>query len=230
MNQATVLVIEDEVRMLQMLRTMLHLGGYRILTASSGPEGLYLALQTGADLVLLDLGLPGLNGFDVLAQIRHRSDVPVIIVTAWADEDSKIRGLEMGADDYLVKPFSRRELQARMTAVLRRYGARRQPLDNHIFCNGWLCVDLHNRRVTVNECEIHLTPTEYGLLSEFIHHPGKVIPHSQLLGTVWGPEYCEDIGILRANIYRLRQKVEPDPSRPQIIRSEPGVGYLMAHV
>lgn len=230
MYKATILVIEDEVRMLQMLRTMLHLGGYRVITASNGPDGLCLALQVGADLVLLDLGLPGLNGFDVLAQIRQRSDVPVIIVTAWADEDSKIRGLEMGADDYLVKPFSRRELQARITAVLRRYGTRPQPLDDLVFCNGWLRVDLNNRRVTVNEREIHLTPTEYVLLTEFVHHPGKVISHSQLLGTVWGPEYSEDIGILRANIYRLRQKVEPDPTHPQIIRSEPGVGYVMAQV
>lgn len=230
MYKATILVIEDEVRMLQMLRTMLHLGGYRILTASSGPEGLCLALEPGVDLVLLDLGLPGLNGFDVLAQIRHRCDVPVIIVTAWDDEDSKIRGLEMGADDYLTKPFSRRELQARIAAVLRRYGTRPQPRNDQVFSNGWLRVDLGNRRVTVNEHEIHLTPIEYILLTEFVHQPGKVIPHSQLLGTVWGPEYRDEVGILRANIYRLRQKVEPDPAHPQIIRSEPGVGYLMVQI
>ncbi len=227
MYKATILVIEDEVRMLQMLRTMLHLGGYRILTASRGPEGLCMALQPGVDLVLLDLGLPGLNGFDVLAQLRGRSNVPVIIVTAWDDEDSKIRGLEMGADDYLTKPFSRRELQARIAAVLRRYGTRPQHLDNLVFHSGWLRVDLTNRRVTVNEHDIHLTPTEYILLTEFINQPGKVIPHSQLLGTVWGPEYRDDVSILRANIYRLRQKLEPDPTNPQIIRSEPGVGYLI---
>ncbi len=230
MHKATILVIEDEVRMLQMLRTMLHLGGYRVLTASNGTEGLCLALQPGADLVLLDLGLPGLNGFDVLAQIRHRSDIPVIIVTAWDDEDSKIRGLETGADDYLVKPFSRRELQARIAAVLRRYGTQPRPANDTIFSSGWLRVDLTNRRVMVNEHEVHLTPTEYVLLTEFVHHPGKVIPHHQLLGTVWGPEYRDDVSILRANIYRLRQKVERDPAHPQIIRSEPGVGYLMVQI
>jgi len=179
------------------------------------------------DMVLLDLGLPGLNGFDVLARLRQVSDVPVIIVTAWEEEDNKVRGLEMGADDYLTKPFGRRELLARIQAVLRRYHSAPRPADAGVFESGQLRVDLGMRRVTVAGNEAHLTPTEYGLLVEFISHPGRVLLHSYLLSTVWGPEYRDDVTILRASIYRLRQKIEADPAHPQIIRSEPGVGYLL---
>jgi len=227
MTKQTILAVDDEIRILQLLRTTLQLAGYRVLTASTGTEGLQMAQQPDVDMVLLDLGLPGLNGFDVLARLRQVSDVPVIIVTAWEEEDNKVRGLEMGADDYLTKPFGRRELLARIQAVLRRYHAAPRPADAGVFESGQLRVDLGMRRVTVAGNEAHLTPTEYGLLVEFISHPGRVLLHSYLLSTVWGPEYRDDVTILRASIYRLRQKIEADPAHPQIIRSEPGVGYLL---
>ena len=227
MTKQTILAIDDEVRVQQLLRTTLQLAGYHVLTASSGPEGLQMAQQPGVDLVLLDLGLPGLNGFDVLARLRQVSDIPLIIVTAWEDEDNKVRGLEMGADDYLTKPFGRRELLARIQAVLRRYHPVPRPAASGIFESGQLWVDLGRHQVMVAGNEVHLTPTEYALLAEFVGHPGRVLLHSYLLSTVWGPEYRDDVTILRASIYRLRQKIEADPARPQIVRSEPGVGYLL---
>ncbi|WP_423223296.1 response regulator transcription factor [Candidatus Amarolinea aalborgensis] len=227
MTKQTILAVDDEIRILQLLRTTLQLAGYRVLTASTGTEGLQMAQQPDVDMVLLDLGLPGLNGFDVLARLRQVSDVPLIIVTAWEEEDNKVRGLEMGADDYLTKPFGRRELLARIQAVLRRYHAAPRPADAGVFESGQLRVELGLRRVMVAGNEVHLTPTEYGLLVEFISHPGRVLLHSYLLSTVWGPEYRDDVTILRASIYRLRQKIEADPAHPQIIRSEPGVGYLL---
>jgi two-component system KDP operon response regulator KdpE len=230
MTKQTILAIDDEIRILQLLRTTLQLAGCRVLTASTGTEGLQMAQQPDVDMVLLDLGLPGLNGFEVLARLRQVSDVPVIIVTAWEEEDNKVRGLEMGADDYLTKPFGRRELLARIQAVLRRYHSAPRSADAGVFESGQLRVDLGMRRVTVAGNEAHLTPTEYGLLVEFISHPGRVLLHSHLLSTVWGPEYRDDVTILRASIYRLRQKIEADPAHPQIIRSEPGVGYLMVQL
>lgn len=230
MTKQTILAIDDEVRVLHLLRTTLQLAGYNVLTASTGPEGLQIAQQPGLDLVLLDLGLPGLNGFDVLMRLRQVCDTPVIIVTAWEDEDNKVRGLELGADDYLTKPFSRRELLARIQAVLRRYHPTSRPAAPGRFESGRLQVDLGKRQITIAGHEVHLTPTEYSLLTEFISHPGRVLLHSYLLSTVWGPEYRDDVTILRASIYRLRQKIEADPAHPQIIRSEPGVGYLLVQL
>lgn len=227
MTKQTILAVDDEIRILQLLRTTLQLAGYRVLTASTGTEGLQMAQQPDVDMVLLDLGLPGLNGFDVLARLRQVSDVPLIIVTAWEEEENKVRGLEMGADDYLTKPFGRRELLARIQAVLRRYHPELRPADSGVFESGPLRVDLGMRKAMVAGSEVHLTPTEYNLLVEFISHPGRVLLHTYLLSTVWGPEYRDDVTILRASIYRLRQKIEADPAHPQIIRSEPGVGYLM---
>ncbi len=230
MTTQTILAVDDEVRVLQLLRTTLQLAGYHVLTAGDGMEGLQMAQQPGVDLVLLDLGLPGLNGFDVLARLRQVSDVPVIIVTAWEEEDNKVRGLELGADDYLTKPFGRRELLARIQAVLRRYHPEPRSAASGILESGHLRVDLGKRQVAVAGNEVHLTPTEYGLLAEFVSHPGRVLLHSYLLSTVWGPEYRDDVTILRASIYRLRQKIETDSAHPQIIRSEPGVGYLLVQI
>ncbi|MBK6431723.1 MAG: response regulator transcription factor [Anaerolineae bacterium] len=227
MTKQTILAVDDEARVLQLLRTTLQLAGYHVLTAGDGLEGLQIAQQPGVDLVLLDLGLPGLNGFDVLVRLRQVSDIPVIIITAWEEEDNKVRGLELGADDYLTKPFGRRELLARIQAVMRRYHPEPRPAAAGVFESGHLRVDLGKRQVMVAGSEVHLTPTEYGLLAEFISHPGRVLLHSYLLSTVWGPEYREDVTILRASIYRLRQKIETDSTHPQIIRSEPGVGYLL---
>ena len=230
MTKQTILAIDDEVRVLQLLRTTLQLAGYNVLTAHNGSDGLQMAQQPGVDLVLLDLGLPGLNGFDVLSRLRQASDVPVIVVTAWDEEDNKVRGLEMGADDYLTKPFGRRELQARIQAVLRRHTPQPRSTQVGIFESGRLKVDMSRRQVLIENVDVHLTPTEYGLLTEFIMNQGRVLLHSYLLSTVWGPEYRDDVTILRASIYRLRQKIEVDPTNPQIIRSEPGIGYVMVQI
>ncbi len=230
MTKQTILAIDDEMRVLQLLRTTLQLAGYNVLTAANGSEGLQLGQQPGVDLVLLDLGLPGLNGFDVLTRLRQTSDTPVIIVTAWEEEDNKVRGLELGADDYLTKPFGRRELLARIQAVLRRYRPQQRSTALGIFKSGHLTVNLGKRQVIVGDSEVHLTPTEFGLLAEFVGHPGRVLLHSYLLSTVWGPEYRDDVTILRASIYRLRQKIELDPAHPEIIRSEPGIGYLLVEI
>ena len=178
MTKQTILAVDDEARVLQLLRTTLQLAGYHVLTAGDGLEGLQIAQQPGVDLVLLDLGLPGLNGFDVLVRLRQVSDIPVIIITAWEEEDNKVRGLELGADDYLTKPFGRRELLARIQAVMRRYHPEPRPAAAGVFESGHLRVDLGKRQVMVAGSEVHLTPTEYGLLAEFISHPGRVFLHS----------------------------------------------------
>jgi two-component system KDP operon response regulator KdpE len=225
-NNMHLLAIDDEPHVMRFLQSNLQLANYTVLTASRGLEGLRLALETSPDLVLLDLGLPDMNGLEVLRQLRRESDVPVIIITARDDEESMVTGLSQGADDYLIKPFSGRALQARIEAVLRRYRATSPVLPEegrHQF--GSLYVDVPNRRVTLDSRPVSLTPIEFALLVELIRSKGRVRFHSDLLTTVWGPEYRDDVTVLRAAIYRLRHKVELDPSDPKLIRTEAGVGY-----
>jgi DNA-binding response OmpR family regulator len=181
------------------------------------------------DLVLLDLGLPDMDGLEVLRQLRRLTDMPVIIITARDDEESMVAGLNLGADDYLTKPFSGRALQARIDAVLRRYRAVAPRLmDKTSYQSGSLFVDVPNRQVTLDGQPVYLTPVEFSLLAEFICCPNQVRLHSDLLTAVWGPEYRDDVTILRATIYRLRQKIEPNPADPTFIRTEPGVGYVFS--
>jgi two-component system KDP operon response regulator KdpE len=226
---ARILAIDDEPRILRFLQSNLQLASYIVQTAASGAEGLRQALEDAPDLVLLDLGLPDLDGLEVLRQLRRQSDVPIIIITARDDEESMVAGLNLGADDYLTKPFGGRALQARIEAVLRRYrpGA---PLttERTQFQSGPLYVDVANRQVTLNDAPVYLTPIEFALLAELTRYPNKVRLHGELLTAVWGPEYRDDVTILRATIYRLRQKIEPDPASPSFIQTEPGVGYIFS--
>jgi two-component system KDP operon response regulator KdpE len=224
-----VLVVDDEPLILRFLQYNLRLAGYTVFTATSGTEGLRLADAQSPDLVLLDLGLPDLDGLEVLRQLRRRADMPVIIITARDDEESMVGGLNLGADDYLTKPFSGRALQARIDAVLRRYrSVVPRPMEKPIYQSGPLFVDVPNRQVTLDGKPIYLTPVEFSLLTEFICCPNQVRLHSDLLTAVWGPEYRDDVTILRATIYRLRQKIEPNPADPTFIRTEPGVGYVFS--
>ncbi len=221
------LAIDDEPRILRFLQSNLQLANYSVQTAATGTEGLKLALENAPDLVLLDLGLPDLDGLEVLRQLRRESDVPVIILTARDDEESMVTGLQLGADDYLTKPFSGRALQARIGAVLRRYRPVSAPSSEKTqFESGPLTVDITNRQVMLEGKPVSLTPIEFALLAELIRYPGKFRLHSDLLTAVWGPEYRDDVAILRATIYRLRQKIEPDPASPRFIQTEPGVGYI----
>ena len=224
-----VLVVDDEPLILRFLQYNLRLAGYTVFTAASGAEGLRQAEAHSPDLVLLDLGLPDMDGLEVLRQLRRLADMPVIIITARDDEESMVAGLNLGADDYLTKPFSGRALQARIDAVLRRYRAVAPRLmDKTSYQSGSLFVDVPNRQVTLDGQPIYLTPVEFSLLAEFICCPNQVRLHSDLLTAVWGPEYRDDVTILRATIYRLRQKIEPNPADPNFIRTEPGVGYVFS--
>jgi two-component system KDP operon response regulator KdpE len=225
-NSTRILAIDDEPHIMRFLQSNLQLANYTVLAASRGIEGLRLALQTPPDLILLDLGLPDMNGLEVLRQLRRESNVPVIIITARDDEESMVVGLSQGADDYLIKPFSGRALQARIEAVLRRYRATSPAtLEQAHYQIGPLYVDVPDRQVTLDSKPIALTPIEFALLVELISSAGRVRLHNDLLTAVWGPEYRDDVTVLRAAIYRLRHKIEIDPSRPKFIRTESGVGY-----
>lgn len=225
-----ILAIDDEPGILRFLQYNLQLANYTVQTTAFGAEGLRLALEAAPDLVLLDLRLPDMDGLEVLRRLRRQSQVPVVILTARDDEESMVAGLKLGADDYLVKPFSGRTLQARIEAVLRRYHPIAPPAPAEekktVFQSGPLYVDVANRQVMLDAVPVSLTPTEFSLLSELIAYPGKVRLHSDLLDAVWGSEYRNDATILRVTIYRLRQKIEPDLSNPTFIRNEPGVGYV----
>jgi two-component system KDP operon response regulator KdpE len=225
-NSIRILAIDDEPHVMRFLQSNLQLANYTVQAASRGIEGLRLALEASPDLVLLDLGLPDTNGLEVLRQLRRESDVPVIIITARDDEESMVAGLSQGADDYLIKPFSGRALQARIEAVLRRYRVTAPaPLEQAYYQIGPLYVDVSDRRVTLDGKPVSLTPLEFALLGELIRSAGRVRLHSDLLTTVWGPEYRDDVTVLRAAIYRLRHKIELDPSNPKFVRTEAGVGY-----
>jgi two-component system KDP operon response regulator KdpE len=227
MKQTTILIIDDEPKIVRFIKTSLSLAGYNLLTASTGQSALAQYEQEQPDLIILDLGLPDVDGFDVLREVRSYSTVPVIILTARDDEKDKVRGLELGADDYLTKPFGARELEARIQAVLRRVEWSPQPNDVAEFSLNDLYVDFRRRKVRMRTDEVHLTPTEYELLRMLIQHLGQVLLHGDLLSRVWGEEYRNDLAILRVNISRLRQKLEEDPRHPRYVMTVPGVGYTM---
>lgn len=223
-----ILTVEDEPRISRYLRSSLQMAGYDVLVAPDGIKALELVQENRPDLVLLDLGLPHMSGFEVLEHIRKQFDMPVIVLTALDTEDDKVKALMMGADDYLPKPFGNKELQARIIAVLRRYhmaepAARRE--NNYV--NGGLHIDYSTRLVSVDGKAIHLTPTEYRLLTTMAENTNRVLTHDYLLSHVWGVEYSDDVHILRATIWRLRQKIEHDASNPDYILNEPGVGYRL---
>jgi DNA-binding response OmpR family regulator len=220
-----ILIVDDEARMARFVRMNLELEGYQVAEAGSGMEALEKVRDELPDLVLLDVMMPDLDGFETLRLIREISNVPVIMLTAKGEEDDRVRGLELGADDYITKPFSPRELVSRVRAVLRRTEMPGQKTSDVVQVDDRLRIDFDRREVWVDKDLVKLRPTEYRLLYHLVQNAGWVVPHDQLLAKVWGYEYRDETHYLRLYINYLRQKLERDPADPQYILTERGVGY-----
>ncbi len=220
-----VLVVDDELQIRRFLRVSLEAHGYRVIEAAGGQDALNRAAQARPDLLLLDMGLPDMDGMTVLTRLREWTKAPVIILSVRDADRDKVAALDAGADDYVTKPFSTDELLARMRTALRH--AQPAP-DQPIFNSGHLTVDLTRRLVLVEGQPVRLTPTEYALLRLMIQNAGRVLTHSQILRAVWGPEYVRETHYLRVYFAQLRQKLETDPRVPRLLLTEPGVGYRLA--
>jgi two-component system KDP operon response regulator KdpE len=221
---AVALVIDDEPQIRRLLRVTLEAGGYRVFDAASGQDGIVQAAQCRPDVILLDLGLPDLDGVTVLKRLREWCRVPVIVLSVRDRENDKIAALDNGADDYVTKPFNSGELLARLRVAQRH--AQPSP-DLAVFRTGHVEVDLTARVVKVNGKDVKLTATEYSLLRLFVQHAGKVLTHRQILREVWGPNSLEQTHYLRVYIAHLREKLETDPAQPELIITEPAVGYRL---
>ena len=222
-----VLVVDDEPRMIRFIRMNLELEGYQVIEARNGIQALEQVRQHLPDLVVMDVMMPELDGFETLRLLRDISTVPVVLLTVKADEDDKIRGLELGADDYITKPFSPRELLSRVQAVLRRANWSAPPPRTILKIDDRLSIDFNRHQVIVEGERIDLRPTEYRLLNHLIQNAGWVVPHDTLLAKVWGYEYRDETHYLRLYINYLRKKIEPDPRHPRLLVTEPGVGYRL---
>jgi len=217
------LVIDDEPQIQRLLTITLEANGYSVTTAGSGQEGLATAAERRHDIIILDLGLPDISGISILKQLREWTQTPVVVLTVLDGEPDKIEALDSGADDYITKPFNTGELLARLRAALRR--ADRGRVEEPVFHAGGLAVDFANRRITRNGQHVRLTATEYALLRLFIQHAGKVLTHRHILAEIWGPQHEHQTQYLRVYMTRLREKLEADPGKPLLFRTEPGVGY-----
>lgn len=222
---AHVLVVDDEARLVTLVRKNLESMGYKVSTAGDGKTAISLLELEDFDLIILDLMLPDIDGYDVCRHIREFSNVPIIMLTARSDETEKVRGLDLGADDYLTKPFHAQEMLARVRAVLRRTKLPLQAKKQPVLTVRDLCIDFARRQVTVRGERVKLSPTEYKLLYELATNAGRVLLHDELLRRVWGSEYRDEVEYLRVYIRYLRQKLEEDPAKPRYILTEPGVGY-----
>ncbi|MDA8218292.1 MAG: response regulator transcription factor [Dehalococcoidales bacterium] len=223
---ARVLIVDDEPAILRAVRTILARHGFQVETAGTGGQALDRVAYGHPDLILLDLGLPDMDGLDVLREVRGRGDVPVVILSVRGAEGEKVKAFDLGADDYLTKPFGMEELVARVRVAL-RHSVKGGRGTGAIFRTGNLTVDLERRYVTLGGNEVHLTPTEYELLKAFISHPNKLLTDRMLLQQVWGPEYGEESHYLHVYVARLRKKIEVDPQNPCYLITEPGVGYRL---
>lgn len=221
----TVLVVDDEKALRDFVRRNLEVRGYHVLTAANGLEALALFEQERVDLIILDLMMPHMDGLEVTRRLREVSNVPIIVLSALGEEADKVRAFDLGADDYLTKPFGVGELLGRVKAVLRRAQWANLPEEGERLVRGEICVELDRHRVTVNGREIDLTPTEYNLLVFLMRHAGKVLPHQFILQQVWGPQYGNEAEYLRVYIGRLRRKIEADPLHPRYLHTEHGIGY-----
>jgi two-component system, OmpR family, KDP operon response regulator KdpE len=221
-----ILVVDDEVQIRRFLRAGLELGGFVVHEAETGAEALRLATLTPPDLVILDLGLPDMDGSEVVERLRAWSNVPLIVLSVRASEAEKVRLLELGADDYVVKPFGMAELLARVQAAMRRQV--RATTGEPVVKFGPLTIDLSSRTVTVGGARVALTPKEYRLLQTLAQHSGNVVTHQLLLKEVWGSPHERDTHYLRIFVRKLRQKIETDPTQPRILLTELGVGYRLA--
>ena len=224
---AVVLVVDDEVRIRELVRRYLEHEGHQVLTAGSGAEALETARRVVIDLVVLDLRLPDIPGEEVAAEIRRTSDVPILMLTAKVDERDRIHGLEVGADDYVTKPFSPRELVLRVGAILRRGRSSTADASTESFGGGSLIIDEATRRVTVNSAPVELTPTEWGVLLALAAQPGRVCSRYELINRVRGYEFDGYERTVDSHVKNLRRKIEPDPTQPTIVQTVTGVGYRL---
>jgi two-component system KDP operon response regulator KdpE len=222
-----ILVIEDDPQIRRFLRATLMDGGYNYLDATTAQEGLRLVGLQHPDLIILDLGLPDLDGLEVTRSLREWTSTPIVVLSARNQERDKVNALDAGADDYLTKPFGTSELLARLRVALRHAIQAAQGSDDPVFTSGDLRVDLAHRQVFVAEREVHLTPIEYKLLLVLVQHAGRVVTRKQLLHDVWGPSYEGEMHYLRVYMGQLRHKLEADPTRPRYLLTEPGVGYRL---
>ena len=229
MNDCRILIVDDEPKLVHLVREILLATGFEVMAASSGEQAIEAVALEQPDLVILDIVLLGsMDGYEAARRIREFSEVPIVMLTAKVRETEKLKGFDAGVDDYITKPFSSKELLARIRAVLKRCkSSTPSQAETQISC-GDLNIDLLRRNVTIGERQVHLTPTEYNLLHELALHCNQVLLHEQLLTAVWGVEYRNDVDYLRAYIHYLRKKLEPDPANPKMILSRPGVGYVLS--
>ena len=227
----SVLVVDDELGQRRLLEVVLTRSGYRALTAASGGEAVSITCAESPDVILLDIVMPDIDGWQTCRILRELTDAPIIMMTGQRHgEEDIVRGLDCGADEYLLKPVSNRELLARIRAVLRRTGPAAAPVAGHnqVFTDGYLAVDVGARQVEVDGRRIRLTPREFRLLAVLLENADRVLTHRQVLESVWGFEYIDSVDYVRIYISHLRQKIEPDTSRPRYLLTEPGVGYRFA--
>lgn len=220
-----ILVIDDDPRLVKLVNLGLTHAGYEVYKACDGQEGLREMYVRQPDLVILDIMMPGMDGWRACRRIREMCDTPIIMLTAKAGQDDIVRGLEHGADDYITKPFSVKELLARVRAVLRRGALPLHGEEPVTYSDEYLTVSLAESRVAVRGERVEMTPTEFRLLTQFVENAGRLLTHRDLLEKVWGPEYADDVDYLHIYVWRLRQKIEEDASEPQYILTEHGVGY-----
>ena len=226
-TEPLILIIEDDEQMRSFLRALLSGHSYRLVEATSGAEGITQAAMHNPDVVLLDLGLPDMDGLTVCERLREWTQIPIIVLSARGMEQDKIEALDLGADDYLTKPFGAGELLARLRVALRHMAQIGGDDGDPQFALGDLHVDMASRRVTVDGADVHLTPIEYKLLCTLVRHAGKVLTHRQILKEVWGPPYTSQTHYVRVYMAQLRRKIEVDPSEPLYIITETGIGYRL---
>ena len=224
MSEPLILAIDDEPALLRLIKLELSAHGFRVLTAPGGAAGVRMEEEHRPDVVLLDVSMPEMDGFEVMRQLRDRTNVPIILLTARGSDTDKVRGLELGGDDYLAKPFSPAELSARVRAVLRRSLGSQTPTQQVEAGN--IIVDLHKRLAFRNGAQVDLTRTEWMLLQHLAANPGRVMLSAELLSKIWGPEYRGDLQYLRVWVSRLRKKLEEDAANPKLIKTFQGIGYM----
>ncbi len=225
MVKATLLIVEDDTRLLEALRLYLRNAGYEVITAANGLEGLQKMYAQRPGLVILDVMMPRMNGWETCRRIREVSDVPIIMLTARGQESERVRGLKLGADDYVAKPFGLKELEARVEAVLRRTRLPPPTEGAVLYADDELVIDSQRLEISRGGEPLELTATERRLLFYLAENAGRILTHEQILGRVWGPEYVDDVDYVKLYIWRLRQKIEDDPSQPRYILTERGMGY-----
>ena len=224
-EKGRLLIVEDDTDLVKALELYFSRVGYEVLVAKNGLEGLQKLYDERPSIVLLDIAMPRMDGWEVCRRIRELSDVPIVILTARVQEEERVKGLKLGADDYVIKPFSLKELEARLEAVLRRSRAARPQRTGILFANEELVIDADRLMVTRDGKHLDLTPTELRLLMLLAENTGRVLTHRQILEKIWGAEYADDLDYVKLFIYRLRRKIEADPENPTYILSERGIGY-----